>query len=318
MTGEIIRAEHIKKHYPIGTVSSKRILRAVDDVSLSIHQGEMFGVVGESGCGKSTLGRCILRLTDVTDGRVFFKGQDISTLNSSQMIPYRKEMQMIFQNPYSSFNPKMAVGKNIREVGTVHKMTPAKTDERIKLLLDYISLSANILDRHPEELSGGQLQRLAIMRALFLNPSFVLADEPVSSLDVSVQAQILNLILDLREELGIAFMFISHDLSVVERVCDRVIVLYLGTIVETAPVSKLFGNKNHPYTKALISAKPKENPSALSSGNILHGDIADVSLKPEGCSFAPRCSECRSGICDKDPPVLREVSQGHFIACHMF
>lgn len=318
MSNTIVRVENLKKHYHLGGAGKKaKYLHAVDGVSLSIEKGKIFGVVGESGCGKSTLGRCILRLTDITDGKIFFEENDITHLKANALKTYRRQMQMVFQNPFSSFNPKLSIGTSLREVGNVYHLPKEETNKRIKELLEIIRLPEDVLRRHPHELSGGQLQRLAIERTLLLSPSFIVADEPVSALDVSVQAQILNLICDLREELGLTMMFISHELTVVEHLCDNVAVMYLGTVVETAPTEELFKNILHPYTQALISAKPRENPEQQTNRIILEGDVPSAIDIPKGCRFASRCPKCVAGMCDVKAPELREVEKGHFVACHL-
>ena len=282
----VVHAENLKKHYP---TKGGKILKALDGVSFDIYEGEILGVVGESGCGKSTLGRSVLRLFPVTEGKLEFEGHDITNLSKRQLKNYRRDMQMIFQNPYSSFDPKQKIGSALREVGKVYKMSDEEINQKIKELLEYIRLPEDMLLRSPGELSGGQLQRLAIARALILKPSFIVADEPVSALDVSVQAQILNLIVDLRKEMKMTMMFISHEMSVVEHICDRVAVMYLGQIVEMAPTKELFDNISHPYTKALMSAIPIADPEEKKQRIILEGDIPNAIDLPEGCSFASRC-----------------------------
>lgn len=308
----VVHAENLKKHYP---TKGGKILKALDGVSFDIYEGEILGVVGESGCGKSTLGRSVLRLFPVTEGKIEFEGHDITDLSKRQMKAYRRDMQMIFQNPYSSFNPKQKIGSALREVGKVYKMSDAEVDKKIKDLLEYIRLPEDMLLRSPGELSGGQLQRLAIARALILKPSFIVADEPVSALDVSVQAQILNLIVDLRKEMKMTMMFISHEMSVVEHICDRVAVMYLGQIVEMAPTKELFDNISHPYTKALMSAIPIADPEEKKQRIILEGDIPNAIDLPEGCSFASRCQFCTEK-CKKEKPQLKCLGNDHFVACH--
>ena len=308
----VVHAENFKKHYP---TKGGKILKALDGVSFDIYEGEILGVVGESGCGKSTLGRSVLRLFPVTEGKIEFEGHDITDLSKRQMKAYRRDMQMIFQNPYSSFNPKQKIGSALREVGKVYKMSDAEVDKKIKDLLEYIRLPEDMLLRSPGELSGGQLQRLAIARALILKPSFIVADEPVSALDVSVQAQILNLIVDLRKEMKMTMMFISHEMSVVEHICDRVAVMYLGQIVEMAPTKELFDNISHPYTKALMSAIPIADPEEKKQRIILEGDIPNAIDLPEGCSFASRCQFCTEK-CKKEKPQLKCLGNDHFVACH--
>ena len=256
----IVHVEHLKKYFPVGSAGFRKEpkqLKAVDDVSLDIHEGEIIGIVGESGCGKSTLGRAILRLFPVTDGKIVFKGTDITRMDRKELKEYRRDMQMIFQNPFSSFNPKQRIGNALAEVGKVYGMTESETNERIAELMEHINLPMDFLHRMPSELSGGQLQRLAIARALILNPGFIVADEPVSALDVSVQAQILNLITDLRKKMNMTMMFISHEMTVVEHTCDYICVMYLGRIIEMAPTKELFAHISHPYTRALMSAIPK-------------------------------------------------------------
>ncbi|MEG2038773.1 MAG: ABC transporter ATP-binding protein, partial [Oscillospiraceae bacterium] len=293
MENPLLCVRNLKKHYPVGDrkydKQSKKFtqssVRALDGISFDVYKGEILGVVGESGCGKSTLGRCIMRLIDSTDGEILYNGKDITRLSAKKMCDIRHHMQMVFQNPYSSFNPKITIERSLREVGKFYGMKDAQIDTRIKELMECISLPASMLARHPNELSGGQLQRLAIARALMVKPEFIMADEPVSALDVSVQAQILNLILDLKEQFALTMMFISHELTVVEHVCDRVIVVYLGTMVEMGTTEQLFKNTQHPYTKALISSKPKDLPDEESNRIILAGDIPNAMEFPDGCRF---------------------------------
>lgn len=321
MSEEMIRVEHLKKYFQVRKGffgKSQKELRAVDDVSFSVRRGEIFGVVGESGCGKSTLARCILRLGDVTDGKVYFQGNEISRLKPGALKEYRRRMQMVFQNPFSSFNPSMSIRQTFHEIGKVYGMKEQSVEARSKELMGQVRLPEDILLRRPSELSGGQLQRLAIARALFLNPPFILADEAVSALDVSVQAQILNLILDLRDSLGLTVLFISHDLTVVEHLCDTVMVMYLGSVVEMAPTAELFANLLHPYTQALISAKPKEHPDQKTSRIMLEGEAKSAMDQGRGCRFAPRCRYFQPGKCECAAPELRELSPGHFVACHRY
>ena len=308
---KIIEVRNLKKYYPSG----KKTLKALDGVTFDVCEGEIIGIVGESGCGKSTLGRSILRLFPVTEGKIIFDGTDISKMNRRQLKPYRRNMQMIFQNPYSSFNPKQKIGSALAEVGKVYGMSDQEIREKISRLLEYIRLPEDMLQRSPGELSGGQLQRLAIARALILNPSFIVADEPVSALDVSVQAQILNLITDLRRDLKMTMLFISHEMTVVEHLCDQVAVMYLGKIVEMAPTQELFANILHPYTQALMSAIPKADPEEKKERIILEGDIPNAIDLPKGCSFASRCRYC-TAECKEREPELKTVGSGHQVACH--
>ena len=314
----VIRADHLKKYFPMdkGPLRrSRRVLRAVDDVSFSIAKGEIMGVVGESGCGKSTLGRVLLNLTPATAGKLFFQGDDITGLNRRGMKPYRPRMQMIFQNPFASFNPKQRIGRALLEVGRVHGMSADAARARIEELMDMVHLPPEMLERSPSELSGGQLQRLAIARALVLNPDFIVADEPVSALDVSVQAQILNLIMELRARLQMTMMFISHEMTVVEHICDRVAVMYLGRIVETGPTEALFSNLMHPYAQALISAIPRADPDEVKARIVLEGDIPSAIDLPAGCRFSSRCPRCTEE-CLRSEPELVDTGRGHFVACH--
>lgn len=308
-----IEGKNLKKYYPF---KNGKVLKALDDVSIQVKKGEIFGIVGESGCGKSTLGKCLMRLHDVTDGNVIFQGTDITKQNPKKIKDMLQKMQMIFQNPFSSFNPKLKINYSLREPCKLMKMTEAEIDDRINELLSYVSLSENELNRFPHELSGGQLQRLAIVRALLLNPEFIVADEPVSALDVSVQAQILNVILDLKEAYEMTMLFISHDMTVVEHICDEVAVMYLGSVVETGTTSVLFNNILHPYTKALISAIPSLD-AEKKQRIILQGDIPTAVDIPQGCRFASRCNECME-ICKSQAPALVEVEPGHSVACHRY
>lgn len=308
-----IEARNLKKYY---SFKGGKTLKALDGVNISINSGEIFGVVGESGCGKSTLGKCMMRVIDITDGEVFFGGKDISRQNRKDILPELKRMQMIFQNPYSSFNPKLKISYSLSEPCKLMGMSKAEVEVKMEQFMQYISLSENELNRFPHELSGGQLQRLAIARALMLGPDFIVADEPVSALDVSVQAQILNLIVDLKKFFNMTVMFISHDMTVVEHICDKVAVMYLGAVVETGTSEAIFDNIMHPYTKALMSAIPVIDFDYDHKNRIvLHGDIPTALDIPQGCRFASRCSECKE-VCTEESPNLREVDVNHFVACH--
>ena len=313
MSKVLIEVKDVKKYYP---VKNKRTLKALDGVSLDVYDGEVLGVVGESGCGKSTLGKCIMSLAEVTEGSIALDGKDISGLNRKEKKDMRRRMQMVFQNPFSSFNPKFSIGRSLTMVGKFYGMSPEQVRKRLEELLAVISLDKSVLNRMPGELSGGQLQRLAIARALIPNPGFILADEPVSALDVSVQAQILNLILDLRSQYQQTMMFISHDLPVVEHICDRVVVMYLGSIMEMGTVDDLFSHTAHPYTQALLAAKPKENPDIVKEEIRLEGDVPNALNMPTGCKFHTRCPLAKKGLCDIKVPELKEVSAGHTVACH--
>lgn len=310
-----METQHLKKYYPF---AHGKTLKALDDVSIRVGEGTIFGIVGESGCGKSTLGKCMMRLQELTEGRVIFQGQDISTQKRKEILPLLQKMQMIFQNPYSSFNPKLKLSYSLREPLRLHGKGAKEIDQRFDEILGYISLSENELNRFPHELSGGQLQRLAIARALLLNPQFIVADEPVSALDVSVQAQILNLILELRDVFHMTMVFISHDMTVVEHICDEVAVMYLGSIVETGKTATLFQNLLHPYTRALMSAIPVMDPTQERRQRIiLTGDIPTAVDIPQGCRFASRCPE-RMEICLRESPTLSVVEEGHAVACHRY
>ncbi len=321
MTELLLEVKNLKKHFPVnkGLFGQKKsFVRAVDGVSLTIEKGETLGLVGESGCGKSTTGRMITRLLAPTEGEILFDGRDLSKLNDKQIREARKELQMIFQDPYASLNPRMTIGETIAEPLIVHNMMNKK--DRIKKvheLLECVGLTSYHANRYPHEFSGGQRQRIGIARALAVNPKLIVADEPVSALDVSIQSQVLNLMQDLQEEFGLTYLFISHDLSVVEHISDRVGVMYLGKLVEIARKETLYENPKHPYTKALMSAVPIANPRIKKERIVLQGDIPSPSNPPTGCTFHPRCNACME-ICKIEVPVLKETSPGHFSACHLY
>ena len=316
----LLKVENLKKYFPIkGGVMQRTVgyVKAVDGVSFEIKRGETLGLVGESGCGKSTTGRTILNLLEKTEGKIYFEGKDLDELSKSQLRKMRPKMQLIFQDPYSSLNPRMTVGKIIGEALLNHKMV-SKNDLREKVLetMKICGLAPYQIDRYPHEFSGGQRQRIGIARALILNPDFIVADEPVSALDVSIQAQIINLLQDLKREKNFSYLFISHDLSVVEHICDKVGVMYLGSLVELASSDEIFKNPLHPYTKALMSAIPIPDPTVKRERIILIGDIPSPANPPKGCKFHTRCPYA-TDKCKEENPEYREVSEGHFVACHL-
>jgi len=318
----LIEVKNMKMYFPVtaGIVFQRKVadVKAVDDVSFTINKGETLGLVGESGCGKTTTGRAILQLYKPTAGEVLFNGQNLPDLSNRQMRRVRREMQIIFQDPYGSLNPRMTCGDIVGEPLTVHKLTGSKGEyrDRITELLQTVGLNPYMADRYPHEFSGGQRQRIGIARALAVNPSFIVCDEPVSALDVSIQAQVINLLEDLQEQFGLTYLFIAHDLSVVRHISDRVAVMYLGHIVEIADRNELYENPLHPYTRALLSAVPIPDPVVEADREriILTGDVPSPMNPPEGCVFHTRCpvmvDDCRLAM-----PELREVSPGHWVAC---
>jgi oligopeptide/dipeptide ABC transporter ATP-binding protein len=297
----------------------QRVLRAVEDVSFSLHAGETLGLVGESGCGKSTLGRTLLRLVDPCAGRIVFEGHDITRMTQRALRPLRSRMQIIFQDPYGSLNPRMTVRTALTEALTVHAGAAGsgERDTQLRSLLQRVGLRAEALERYPHEFSGGQRQRIGIARALAVRPRFIVADEAVSALDLSIQAQIINLLMDLQDELGLSYLFIAHDLKVVEHVSHRIAVMYLGRIVELMPRERLAEHTLHPYTKALRSAVPEIDPQRRRLRILLHGDVPSPLDPPTGCAFHPRCPIAQPGLCDVERPVLRELAPRHFVACHL-
>jgi len=318
----LVATEKLTKLFPVrGALFArkKEFVHAVDGVSLRVRRGETLGLVGESGCGKSTLGRLILRLLEPTYGRVVYDGRDIVPLSASAMRPLRRRMQVIFQDPYSSLNPRMTVREIVGEAIQIHKLAATKGDEAQMVvdLLMKVGLRADHMDRYPHEFSGGQRQRIGIARALAVQPEFIVCDEPISALDVSIQAQILNLLEELQESLGLSYLFISHDLRVVEHVSHRVAVMYLGKIVEQAPAADLYEHPHHPYTRALLSAVPVADPTRKRLRVLLEGDVPSPIAPPPGCSFHPRCPRAIAGTCDKEIPPLDEIERGtgHRVAC---
>ena len=314
----LLEVKGLKKYFPIrGGIFSRVVanVKAVEDVSFDVKPGEVVGLVGESGSGKTTAGRSILRLIEPTDGEVLFNGVDVTKLSKGQMREYRKEMQIIFQDPFASLNPRMTVGDIIGEALTIHNLAKGREkEEKVASLLERTGLSSAHMRRYPHEFSGGQRQRIGIARALAVDPEFIVADEPVSALDVSIQAQVVNLLQDLKEEFGLTLLFIAHDLAVVEYISDKVIVMYLGRVMEIAPAKELYANPVHPYTEALLSAVPIPDPTLKRERILLQGDIPSPINPPSGCVFRTRCpiavKECAEVI-----PPLEEVSPGHFKAC---
>ena len=313
MSEILIKTECLKKHFKV----PNGWLHAVDGVDLEIKRGKTLGVVGESGCGKSTLGRAILRLHEPTDGKVYFEGEDILQYKGAKLEKLRPNMQIIFQDPYSSLNPRMTVQELIAEPLIVNKVykTRAEVYKRVAELMEIVGLAERLASAYPHELDGGRRQRIGVARALALNPKFIVCDEPVSALDVSIQAQILNLLMDLQEEYGLTYMFITHDLSVVKHISDEIMVMYMGVCVERAPSAELFKNPIHPYTKALLSAIPIPDIDRRHKPvDVIKGEVTNpVNPKP-GCRFAPRCPHC-TDACLQKSPELREVSPDHFVAC---
>ena len=319
----LLRVEHLSKEFPAeaGMLAgrfSKRVVSAVNDVSFEIHAGETFGLVGESGCGKSTTGRSIMRLTNPTSGKVFFEGKDVSQMNKRELKNLRREMQFIFQDPYASLNPRMTIGEIISEPMTIHGVgTKEERMKTVRELLDVVGLNPEHINRYPHEFSGGQRQRIGIARAFALRPKLIICDEPVSALDVSIQAQVLNLLKDLQDRYGTAYLFIAHDLSVVQHISDRVAVMYLGKMVELSDWKTLYTEPHHPYTQSLLSAVPVPDPDIQKTRKriILAGDPPSPIDPPTGCRFHTRCPIAQA-VCSKDVPELREVAPGHRCACH--
>ena len=314
----LVEIKHLKKYFPVRGGILQRVqgwVQAVDDVSFTIRAGETLGLVGESGCGKTTVGRTILRLIPATDGKVFFDGHDVFALNAAELKRLRRNMQIIFQDPYSSLDPRVPVGDSIAEGLLVHGIGDRKRRHEIVIeTLEKVGLTAEHARRYPHEFSGGQRQRIGIARALALRPKFIVCDEPVSALDVSIQSQVLNLLRDLQREFGLTYLFIAHNLSVVEHISDRVAVMYLGKLVEMADRDELYRNPLHPYTQALMSAIPIPDPKLKRERIILRGDVPSPLNPPSGCRFHPRCPVALDH-CSRQEPEFREVGKGHYVAC---
>ena len=314
MSKVLVEARDLKKYFSV----SSGTLHAVDGVNLTINEGETLGVVGESGCGKSTLGRAILQLHKPTSGQVFFDGTEITSLSKKKLLPFNRQMQIIFQDPYSSLNPRMSVQELIAEPLLVNKVVKkADVYDEVERLMDLVGLAKRLEGSYPHELDGGRRQRIGVARALALKPKFIVCDEPVSALDVSIQAQILNLLMDLQDEMGLTYMFITHDLSVVKHISDHIAVMYLGMCVEKAPAKELFANPNHPYTKALLSAIPIPDTSMRNkTPTVIRGEVTSPINPKPGCRFAARCPFATER-CFTETPALKAVDEEHFVACHL-
>ncbi len=321
MSEPLLKVKDLKKHFDVrGGVLSRVIdhVHAVDGVSLEVAQGETLGVVGESGCGKSTTGRCILRLIEPTSGEIWFQGKDVRKMGVEELRALRRDMQIIFQDPYASLNPRLTVASIIGEALQIHGLAKTNKDieARVVDLLETVGLRPEYMHRYPHEFSGGQRQRIGIARALAVEPKLIVCDEPVSALDVSVQAQVINLLEDLQEKFGLTYLFIAHDLSVVEHISDRVAVMYLGRVVEIATAKDLYANPTHPYTEALLSAVPVPDPKAKRKRIVLQGDVPNPIRPPKGCHFHTRCP-IAVARCSVDVPHLKETAPGHWVSCHL-
>jgi peptide/nickel transport system ATP-binding protein len=321
--GALVQLEDVKVYFPIksGLVLDRHVgdIKAVDGVSFDIQRGETLGLVGESGCGKSTVGRAILRLYELTAGRILFDGKDLSNLGESELRPLRRRMQMVFQDPYASLNPRHSVGRMVGEPMRVHGLAGRRAAAgRVRELLQIVGLPADAASRYPHEFSGGQRQRIGLARSLALNPDFIVADEPVSALDVSIQAQIINLLENLQREFDLTYLFIAHDLAVVRHISDRIAVMYLGSIVEVSPAEELYDNPLHPYTISLLSAVPIPDPEVESQREtiLLPGDLPSPANPPAACRFHTRCPYIQQTRCTEERPPLRKLSDGHLVACH--
>jgi oligopeptide transport system ATP-binding protein len=321
--GEVLlEVKDLTKHFikTQGILWSKQVgaVKAVDGLSFKIYKGETLGMVGESGCGKSTTGRLILKLLEPTSGRIIFEGRDITGLSSAEMRPLRREMQIVFQNPFSSLDPRMTIGDSIAEPLRIHGTHKGpELTKRVRDLLDIVGLNSQYAERYPHEFSGGQRQRIGIARALAVNPKFIVADEPVSALDVSIQAQVLNLLDDLQEEFGLTYLFIAHNLSTVRHISDRIAVMYLGTMVELSDRNRLYDEPKHPYTKALLSAIPVADPTKKANRILLEGDLPSPENPPTGCKFSTRCPYAKP-VCSQQVPQWLDVGSEHYVACHIY
>jgi len=317
----LLQVKGLKKYFPItGGVFGKKVgeVKAVDDVTFTVYKGETLGIVGESGCGKSTTGRMLLRLIEPTAGSIIFEGKEVTTLPKAELRKMRRDMQMIFQDPFASLNPRHTVEKILEEPLIVHGIgSKEERKKRVREMLEVVGLGQYHAKRYPHQFSGGQRQRIGIARALMTNPKLIIADEPVSALDVSIQAQVLNLLEDLQKEFGLTYIFIAHDLGVVRHISDRVGVMYLGRLVELADSDQLYQSPKHPYTQALLSAVPIPDPEYKRERQLLSGDLPNPANPPQGCAFHTRCSACMD-ICKQKRPEMKEVEKGHYVACHLY
>ncbi len=323
MSNKLIEVKNLKKYFPVkksSILGKSQYLKAVDDISFYIDEGETFGLVGESGCGKSTTGRCIIRLFDVTEGEILYRGEDIAKLKESELKPYRRKMQVIFQDPYASLNPTLTVEDLISEPLNVYSIgSKEEKKERVFELLEKVGLNKHHMDRYPHEFSGGQRQRIGIARALSINPEFILCDEPISALDVSIQAQVVNMLEDLQEEMGLTYLFIAHDLSMVRHISHRIGVMYLGKLIEIGISDEIYNHPAHPYTQALLASVLEPAPKRTNGKSIqvLEGDVPSPLNPPLGCKFVTRCKYATKR-CYEIEPQLKEISSGHMVACHLF